>query len=372
MPYRGEISNVALAELLALHGAFSLSQLRQGGFAATELAKGGFSASELEEAGFAVEELKGTCDVKFDDDERDRFVPYASISQAATVGPEPDDRQPPDSEPQRASDAKKVVVNAKMAVKSVAQSAKKVVKNVVVQQVKKVVGQPVQEAVEKAVKQIVDKPKPVVPAVPARQAQRLANAWWLGQKLCEGDKVETRRKGSESLHSGTLYRNYRDAPLARPLDGGRRFRGAYCTSSGQWVAQLSYGARDYHLGTYGTQEEAARACDKAALQHHDEPEILQNDNGRFHQTDRMLAIEAVRPHSLKYRQLERIIKALDDRNEKLHAAKTLIPRLREVNHEGKLRLLKTKRKDQLLEHFGKDDKKQIDELWATQDKHIRI
>lgn len=46
-----------------------------------------------------------------------------------------------------------------------------------------------------------------------------------------------------------------------------RFKGVYATKGGRWYAAINTGKRYYYLGSFDTEEQAARAFDAAALEH---------------------------------------------------------------------------------------------------------
>jgi AP2 domain len=80
-----------------------------------------------------------------------------------------------------------------------------------------------------------------------------------------GDGLDNRRK---NLRASSCQQNQWNAG---PQPGRKcRFKGVTQTRQGKWKARIRYGGGRHYLGIFGSEEDAARAYDEAALIHHRE------------------------------------------------------------------------------------------------------
>jgi hypothetical protein len=80
-----------------------------------------------------------------------------------------------------------------------------------------------------------------------------------------GDRIDNRRT---NLRLATRQANARNRPRNAVRNHGARYKGIFrCTETQRWRARIEAPSGRINLGTHATQEDAAKAYDRAALKH---------------------------------------------------------------------------------------------------------
>jgi len=82
----------------------------------------------------------------------------------------------------------------------------------------------------------------------------------------------------ENLRAASQTQNARSS---RRAHGKSRFKGVYVARGGKFGARIAVNGKTIHLGTFLTEEDAARAYDIAAVQHHQDFAMTNEKLGKF-------------------------------------------------------------------------------------------
>ncbi len=96
---------------------------------------------------------------------------------------------------------------------------------------------------------------------------RTSQARTVHEKACKDHLAA--RKRARAAGGGDGTRGADDArKRKRPGPSTSRFRGVSLLPNNKWLAQIKYGGRNHHIGSFDEEEEAAKAYDVAAREHH--------------------------------------------------------------------------------------------------------
>jgi len=92
------------------------------------------------------------------------------------------------------------------------------------------------------------------------------------------DKLDNR---IENLRLATAAQNSHNS---RQAGGSSKYKGVYKAGwdENKWFAKMTFGGKQMYFGTYSTEEDAARAINKAYLEYHGEYANLNEFEGKIH------------------------------------------------------------------------------------------